>query len=484
MNTKDFENYQMIATLFAEAEPEIPQSINTDSIKNKILLQQRHRRIKFKQKRNIKPLIAAAACFALILGTLSFFYPLSNNADKAKTFKTEQELNSFVSELESASSSELGAGSAFFPMNISTASDLNNRGSRIAANDNYIFYAYHDYNSDVNKNRIYIFNAGSKNPQLINIFNSFTDDRNEISSIAVYKNNLAVTVKNDFQTSSSTNTIIYDISNPKSPVLKAEFEQSGQVPSTYLINNTLYTATYYGTTNDNKEGYLPKFDKFFVKPENIYRFDNTEYIEYIVISKINLETGKCAKDTKAILGAYYEKVFIDECLYLTDGDYDNPQYIKYDLKSGKAENTTLELFKTKEYNTDDTPHLIKTDKNRLLSIAAIENGTEITLYDITNSTDPTVIDSKVLNGFYCNYNYALSSNSENYFFPYYKADEERRYYGIIELTAENDKITSHEHIAESDSIMYPDSCITVNDYIYSLYALNENSAEIYSFKYK
>lgn len=481
MNTNNLNHYETIASLFAEAEPEAPQSISADSIEQKILLGQRHRRIKFEQKTNLKPLIAAIACFAVILSVLSFFNPFHDNTSKAQSFKNEQELNSFVSELKSGSSSELGAGTALFPQSINTVNDLKNKRNCLAANDKYIFYAYYDYNSDTNRNKIYIFTAEKENSKLIHVFDKFTEDCNEVSSAAVYENNLAVTIVNERHI--STTTKIYDVSDPETPVLKAEFEQSGGSASTYFINNTLYIATYYGTAHDDINGYSPKSESLAIKPENIYRFDSPEYIEYIVIGAINIKTCKRAQDTKAVLGANYERSYFDACLYLTNGDYDNPKYMKYDLKTGKAESTTLIAFHTKSYDIFETPYLIQTEDNRLISIMSVENGIEIILYDITNEGEPAVLDSKILNGLYGNY-HQLTSADNHYFFTYYKADAQRRYYGAVELKIENDEIITAEHTAADENIMQDNTCIAVGDSIYTIYQPAADTAEIYSFQYR
>lgn len=132
------------------------------------------------------------------------------------------------------------------------------------------------------------------------------------------------------------------MTDPKKPVLTSEFIQDGGGATAYLLNNTLYIATYYGTAHDNLKGKTPSADTVETKPENIYHFENTEYLGYIVIGSINLKTEKRADETKAILGAYYETMISDGSIYLTDGNYENADYMKYDFKSGNAEFTAPE----------------------------------------------------------------------------------------------------------------------------------------------
>lgn len=478
MNIKNMDNQKIIASLFAEAQPIIPDTISAEAIEYKIISKQKHHRIKFEQNKNFKPLIAAAACFALIIGMLSLFNPLSSNADKARNFKNEQELNSFISELKNGSSSELGAGSEFFPQIIYTTNDLKNHQKSITSNGKYIFYAYYDSNNDINRNKIYIFNTDKENPQLINIFSGFTDDSKEISSVSIFQNNLAVTFS-DYQ---NTETQIYDVTDPLEPTLKAEFSQSGSLPDTYMIDNTLYITTFYGTAHDNAEGLLPENEYASVKPKNIYRFDDAEYINFIVIGAVNIKSCRRTEETKAVLGAYYEKQFSDECLYLTNGNYNNPKYIKYNLKSGKAKNTEIDKIDIRKNSECKAPLLIKTSNNTLLSFNTNDNGTEVRLYNINDKNNPAVLDNKILNGIYCNFTLPAFINNNSCLFTYYKSDEYRRYYGAVQLKTENNKISSEEYTADSDRIMEADICIAINDYIYTIYQPDAENAEIYSFK--
>lgn len=477
MKVKDAENYILIASLFEEAQPQVPNTISAQEIEDKIISKQKHRRIKFEQKRSIKPFITAAACFALIIGVLFFFNPLSHNANKVQNFKSEQELNSVISALSDGSSSELGAGSSFFSQSIYSENDLKNLQGRIAANENYIFYAYYDSYSDTNRNRIYIFNKDKENPKLIYCFNSFTNDSKCISSISVYENNLAISIANELNV--STTTKIYDISNPKTPALITEFEQSGGNAKVYSINDTLYITSFFGTAHDNIEGVTPKSENDSVKPENIYRFDNAQYNNYAVIGTINIKTCKRAKDTKAVLGAYCEYNFTDESLYLTDGNYENPKYIKYNLKTGTAEYAEIEKI-----NINEAPLLIKQNNNTALSLKECENATEASLYDISDKSKPKLLDNKILNGIYGNYNHPAVTSKNSCIFTCYSADEQRRYYGAVQLKTENNKIITKEYMADSDRIMEADICIAADDYIYTIYQPDTDSAEIYSFGYR
>lgn len=485
MNTKDLENYNLISDLFSAAAPEMPDTINANAIEQKIINKQIHRRIKFEPKRNYTPLLTIAACFTILIGMITLFNFFGSNADKAETFKNEQEFRTFTADLSNGSSSELGAGSAFFPQSIYTEDDLSNCQNQITANDKYIYYAYHDYESETNKDKIYIFSANGENPQFIDIFDGFVPDDCEIDSICAYKNKLAVTIEE--RMSAFTKTQIYDMTDPTKPVLTSEFMQDGGGATAYLLNNTLYIATYYGTAHDNPKGITPTADTVETKPENIYYFENTEYLGYIVIGSINLKTEKRADETKAILGAYYETMISDGGIYLTDGNYENADYMKYDFKSDKAEFTAPEKINIDDGRTENiesNPVIIKMDNNKLLLLKSADDGTDAVLYNYKDSEKPIILDSAFLKNIYADYNLPKLTEENSLIFEYYKADTERRYYGAFEIRISDDKINTAEYISESDNISESDSCISVGDYIYSIYKPDESGAEIYAYKYR
>lgn len=485
MNTKDLENYNLISDLFAAAAPEVPDTINTDSIEHKIISQQIHRRIKFEPKRNYKPLLTAAACFVILIGMITLFNFFESNADKAETFKNEQEFSTFTADLGNGSSSELGAGSSFFPQKIYTEDDLKNIQNKITANEKYIYYAYHDYEGETDRDKIYIFSASGESTQLIDIFDGFVPDDCEIDSICAYKNKLIVTIEE--RMSAFTKTQIYDMTDPTKPVLTSEFIQDGGGAIAYLLNNTLYIATYYGTAHDNPKGITPTADTIAAKPENIYHFENTEYIGYVVIGSINLKTEKRAEETKAILGAYYETMISDGSIYLTDGNYDKADYMKYNFKSGKAEFTAPEKINIDDGRTENiesNPVIIKIKNNRILLLKNTEGGTDTVLYNYKGSENPNILDKAFFKGIYANYCLPKSTDENGLIFDYYKADSERRYYGAFEIRISDDKISTAEYFSENDNITESDSCIYVSDYIYLIYKSNESGAKISSYKYR
>ena len=485
MNTKDLENYNFISDLFLTAAPEVPDAISSNAIEQKIINKQIHRRIKFEPKNNYKPLLTTAACFAVLIGIITLFNFFGVNADKAETFKNEQELSAFTADLGNGSSSELGAGSTFFPQTIHTEDDLKNIQNKITVNDKYIYYAYHDYESETDKDKIYIFSANGENPQFINIFDGFVPDNCEIVSICAYKNKLAVTVEEKMN--AFTKTQIYDMTDPKKPVLTSEFIQDGGGATAYLLNNTLYIVTYYGTAHDNPKGITPTADTVETKPENIYHFENTEYLGYIVIGSINLKTEKRADETKAILGAYYETMISDGSIYLTDGNYENANYMKYDFKSGKAEFTAPEKINIDDGRTENIESnsvIIKMKNNRILLIKNTDVGTDTVLYNYKNSKNPIILDKAFLKGIYANYRLPKSTDENGLIFDYYKTDSEHRYYGAFEIRILDDKISTAEYISENDNITESDSCISVGDYIYSIYKPDESGTKIFSYKYR
>lgn len=81
------------------------------------------------------------------------------------------------------------------------------------------------------------------------------------------------------------------------------------------------------------------------------------------------------------------------------------------------------------------------------------------------------------------YAYFKLNNQNGLIFDYYKTDSERRYYGAFEIRISDNKISTAEYISENDNITESDSCISVGDYIYSIYKPDESEAKIFSYKY-
>ncbi|MDE6469620.1 MAG: beta-propeller domain-containing protein [Eubacterium sp.] len=502
-------DYDFIKNKFDNAVPAVPHGITPQVMADKIRANQQHKTnntVKFediksekseqKKRINFKPLITAAACFILALGIFASVNQFNNsNENKAYQFKDDDELNTVVADLEKWGSGEgMGSGGSWLFQDIYTPDDLKNSGKNVAANDKYIFYSYYDYNNSVDRNKLYIFSADGENSKLINIMNDVApNDDYYISDIFLVDNSLTVTVSDDSDTIIKT----YDVSDPANPILINEIRQDGMLMNSYMIDGIAYLVSFYGVAQQETEDFVPKSENLSIKAKNIYRFDNIKTANYMVIGAVDVKSGKVADETRAILGCYYETYITDGYLYVAnDNAYwtnnrDEIEYIKYDLKTGKAvieapERVNLpsciELSDGSFFDVNDT--LIRIDDNRLISITSrvdLEtrdylDGQEIVLYDVTDMSNPIELDKLILEDSHgCSDIY----KDENGIFSFstYFADDERRYYGANAFEIKNDKIElKDKFINEDDNLMYQGSGIVIGDYIYS-FDHNDNAED-------
>lgn len=502
-------DFNFIKNKFNDAMPAVPQGITPQAMADKIRANQQHKTnntIKLEdiksenneQKKRIsfKPLITAAACFILAIGIFASANQFnSSNENKAYHFKNYDELNTVVTDLEKWGSGEgMGSGGLWLFQDIYTPDDLKNSGKIVAANDKYIFYSYYNYNNSVDRNKLYIFSAQGENAKLINIMEDVApNDSYNISDLFLVDNSLTVTV------SDYSDTIIktYDVSEPANPILINEITQDGMLMNSYMTDGIAYLVSFYGVAQQKVEDFVPKSENLSVKAKNIYRFENIKTANYMVIGAVDVKSGKKADETRAILGCYYEAYITDGYLYVAnDNAYwtnnrDEVEYIKYDLKMGKAVIEAPERVNLPSYVEladgavmDINESLIKLDDNRLISITsrvdleAMESlsGQEIVLYDITDMSNPIALDKLILEDSYGCTDIQQNENG-NFSFSTSFADDERRYYGANTFEIKNDKIEfKGEFINEDDNLMYQGSSIAIGGYIYS-FDQNDNAED-------
>ena len=160
----------------------------------------------------------------------------------------------------------------------------------------------------------------------------------------------------------------YDISDRAEPELIDTYEQSGYYSSSRMIGSCVYLISNYGryyfygiksrefvpcaTGEDGKTEKLPI--------EDICGIDGTSPTSYSVIGAVNVQTGKVAKKTKAILGVNNQIYCNEKNLYLTGTIYkDDTEYtriVKYSVNgtnielkaTGKAKGSVNDQFSMDE----------------------------------------------------------------------------------------------------------------------------------------
>lgn len=506
MRNNDFD---FIKSKFDNAVPAVPQGITTQAMAIKLRANQQHKtsnviafedikpeKTEQKKRINFKPLITAAACFILAIGIFASANQFNNsNGNKAYHFKNNDELNTVVADLEKWGNGEgMGSGGSGLFQDIYTPEDLKSNGKNVVTNGKYIFYGYYDHNNSVDRNKLYIFSADGENSKLINIMDDVApNDGYSISDMFLVDNSLTVTVSDNPDTIIKT----YDVSDPANPILINEIKQDGMLMNSYMIDDIAYLVSFYGVAQQDIEGFVPKSENLSINAKNIYRFENIRTANYMVIGAVDVKSGKAADETRAILGCYYEAYITGGYLYVAnDNAYwtdnrDEVEYIKYDLKTGKAvieapERVNLpsqvELADGALMDINET--LIRLDDNKMISITSridwetMEglDGQAIILYNINDTSNPVELDRLILEGSYGCTDICQDENG-TFSFPTCFADDERRYYGANAFEINNDKIEfKGKFINDDDNLMYQGSGIVIGDYIYS-FDHNDNAQD-------
>lgn len=497
MKNNDFD---FIKNKFDNAEPEIPNSLDSSILKQKILAKDEHKIIKFEKKNYFKPIISAAACFILI-----FAVAFANNSDmfssnKAPSFTDYEELNSKVSTLKKAPSSDgIGCGDA------QTIKYIEEEGvelpDTVKEANGYIYYAYKK-SSYEDKNKVYIFKAEKENTNLICIIDKFVYDEAEVEGLFVIDNKLTVLA------STKTNTIIkiYNIDDKSNPVLISQFEQSGEYSQARVIDGRLYAVSSYEFSPDSTDN-LPSIkygnETFFASSKNIAYFENVKTAQYAVISTIDVNKGKLSEDIKAVLGGSASIHSTKDYMYINeyiDGErYGEPERdvtaaMKLNLKNGKFTYASEE--EVKQYS------------NRIIDIG--ESSYSGVLYDLgenmlsigtdmVNAQDKIILFDKNLNEadritledehIAANADFIEINKEKNiYAVPAYFADENGRSYGVITFEIKNNKINITNRFKNDDeNLMYQGKCIIIGDYLYS-FDINDDAPDneklkVFSYKY-
>lgn len=114
---------------------------------------------------------------------------------------------------------------------------------------------------------------------------------------------------------------IYDVKSPESPRLVTSYAQSGRYDKLFIANETLYVMSQFcvADVNDDmrpRSGADGKYD--LVPANNIAYFENAGSKFYTVIGAIDMKTCKEAKQTVAVLGAFWNTHISENNIYLTD----------------------------------------------------------------------------------------------------------------------------------------------------------------------
>lgn len=357
MKKNNLNDFDFIKGMFDEAEQKAPESLNENAILEKITSNANHKRIQFKQKKNIKPFVAAAACVAIAAIAVFAVAPMLQNQhiepapnpnpnssqgsqanpepeSNVKGFASESELLSTLDSLGDISSGEYGAGEHNYGFNVNET--LNTSGDKKTSGD-YTYETFFDYdNADaLNRSKVFIYkNSDLKTPVYVidDLENGAEADENfYIQELLVHENSLIVNLEchkiGEHGIYDMKSVIrIYDITNPELPKFVSQFRQSGDFYKSFISNGVLYTCSTYGV-NENETDKIPKSGKSgeykTIEARDITCFDSATHKSFAIISAVDPKTCESVKRTKAVIGAsgMYTFKLSENNIYLNDEIY-------------------------------------------------------------------------------------------------------------------------------------------------------------------
>lgn len=502
MRNNDFD---FIKNKFDNCENDLPEGLEIEMIEYKISTDRKHKIIKFKQKRNYKPMLSVAACFVLIMAVVLATVTISFNSDKVSTFSDYDELNSVVIPLEKTIS--LGGHGGPMKTHKYVQSDGVENADLIKTDGEYIYCAVWN---DINNNSVNIYKADGNDREplaVINVLNSDSIEEGDLYSvncIFVYHNRLVVNIsKKNYILSeqydrdlSTAITKIYDITDKSNPLLISEFEQSGEPVSVKMIGSVLYLSTNYNISDDNILPWIKTgSETAYASPKDIAHFENAEVAQYAVISATDVETAMDADRLKAVLGGDADIKCTKDDIYISEYPQYTPEgelvqnsdgkIFKLDLKkfsflyadeeeikqlSTDVEINRYEAFTGVVYDIGDQFICIGEDLNTAED--------EIILYDKSmNEIDSMKIESMTL----LSQKLFKNEDTDKFVLPVYSADSERRCYGIAVFEINNNQIELKNRFFNDElEIDGNYHFIMIGDYFYCI----GEDIKVYAFKYQ
>lgn len=380
---KDYNSLDYVKQKFDSAFLETPDSLSESAIKEKLGNLPEQSAPKKAKRIPLKQIISIAACFILVVTTLTSFNALSgkippvtgvkngSTSSAVSTFRSYGELYDYLKTVK-------GKKYFFCPVsnnNLIGTLDGADSSAALASSETYIqvegveeadtIKTYNGYIFNNAFTDIAIYKADEYNTKLAYSLNICEKDvdilETWIEDFIISDNTLAVNVHSN--ETNETTIVFYDITNPENPRLINRFVQSGRYYTSRIIGNTEYLVTRqyikkasnstlpYTISNDKKEK---------VKIENIFYTNCFADCTYLTISAINIKTGEVTDETKTILGNCAEVYCNEQNMYIVNYSYN----YETDFVSDGSAN---------EYN-EDSPELESIDEKTQLIKMSVENG--------------------------------------------------------------------------------------------------------------
>lgn len=344
MKNNDFE---FIKNKFDNDNITAPDCLDKEKI-SEMISDKEQVKLKIYKRKSFKTIVSLVACFAVVITAISVAKPLNKNrilsegSNEISTFSSYHQIENEVKKIEKeryeykANGSmfdgviggiEKGTDSAEGVFNI--ASEAENdyaqtnmqvdgvaEGDVILNNGKYIFFADNSYSSEDCEVKIY---EGTDVISTIPI-KSDRSYGNYINDMYIYDDKLIVNYDKQEKSEESEEfdysildygyTEIYDISNINEPVLKDTFYQSGRFLSTRMIDSVLYLVTMQSlnsSTCKTEGDYAPVISdndkRATLSVKCICYAENPNNASNMVISALDVNTGKRTSNTKAVFGA-------------------------------------------------------------------------------------------------------------------------------------------------------------------------------------
>lgn len=341
---KNNNDFDFIKNEFEKENIAAPDILSEEAVID-MLEGKEQKKIRLYQSKSFKSIVSAAACIAIVIIALAVSRPYFINKDNiVNTGSSQQVLNSFASinDVKSAvkkierqnmdhyfyfdkgamvdevaedmAVTSSAAGSTSYAQTYKQV-DAVDEGDILKNDGRYIY----SLDSELNKIRIYNSDADP-----VSAIEDFKYDYSEraydeyIADMYVYNDYLVVNTNKNIYENDNYNyedlagTYIYDISDISNPKQVNSFSQSGNYTSSRMIGSQLYVVSndyIYSNECKNDSDYIPYVcegkngEKEPLKLDDICYAVNPNTASYLVISSIDIETGKKSTDTKALFGA-------------------------------------------------------------------------------------------------------------------------------------------------------------------------------------
>lgn len=408
-------DFDFIKEKFDNDGVKAPDSISEEAIAEKLPA-----KVKLYRKPAFKKAVSLVACFALLIGIMSFALPkslkygyweYSDNASNVKTYelKTVKSYEHLVDVAAEKFEVNYGSVDVNGSLDGSVVSGAQPVGSSSYA-ETYKQVEGVDEGDIIKNDGKHIFYVNNDNEVLIyegkKLVSKITDyvyleDRSgyhydnvhgSISELYLYNNLLVlidVSIDDDNRTASATktNVHIYDISNVNNPQKIKTFSQSGFIPKTRMIGSQLYVIsnvyTFECETAEDYRMFTEEDGNAAEIPANSIQYcDGNTETSCLVIGTIDIDKIKKTADTKAFFGCGSTVYCNDKNLYIAIRNLFSDNQIGTGIIKAELDPKKIEFTEMTETKGFIHNQFSMDEKDGYLRVATTdENGNNLYVFD-------------------------------------------------------------------------------------------------------